>query len=278
MVFEKLKEIFRRKTYRYELMESLGAGSKGGWTTVVMMDTPKKEAYAEHFKPGRLYKLVARDLETGTYAKTVWRHYEPSLIPEKLEEEKPPREERPPPEAPSPAEIMGAWAEGFKEYMEPLKAFRDVIRDVRETLQDISGGTGAQGEAGGIPPLQFEGKAPWIMHPYVVRNIGDTVKDITDHFFGRLEDFRKKAMQGLQPSEAPTPEIQFPSIEEYEETPIEAPPQPTPAEEVKPPTPQLEQPPQPVEEKPSEIAPSAEKPKRGKRKAKPKVEEEPENV
>jgi hypothetical protein len=266
MVFEKLKEIFRRKTYRYELMESLGAGSKGGWTTVVMMDTPKKEAYAEYFKPGRLYKLVARDLETGTYAKTVWRHYEPSLIPEKFEEERPSRE-RPPPEPPSPTEIMGAWAEGLKEYLGPLKTFSEIMKDIRQTLQDISGAGGGQGGSG-IPPLEFEGKAPWIMHPYVVKNIGDTVKDVTDHFFGRLEEFRKKAMQGLQPSETPTPEIEFPSIEEYEETPIEAPPpQPPLAEEVKPPeTPQ----PQPIEEPPKATPP--EKPKRGRKRKEPKKE------
>jgi hypothetical protein len=269
MVFEKLKDIFRRKTYRYELMESMGAGSKGGWTTIVMMDTPKKEAYAQHFKPGCLYKLVARDLETGTFAKTVWRHYEPSMMPEKLGEEeeklpRQPREERPP----TPAEIMGAWAEGFKEYMEPLRAFGDAIKDLRETLQNISGGTGGQ-EGEGIPRLEFEGKAPWMMHPYVVRSIGDTVKDVTDHFFGRLEDFRKKAMQGLQPSEAPAPEIQFPSIEEYEETPTEAQPPPAPVEEAKPP--EAPPTPQPIEEKPE--APPVEKPKRAKRKPKPKTEE-----
>jgi len=274
MVFEKLKDIFRRKTYRYELMESMGAGSKGGWTTIVMMDTPKKEAYAQHFKPGCLYKLVARDLETGTFAKTVWRHYEPSMMPEKLGEEeekppRPPREERPP----TPAEIMGAWAEGFKEYMEPLKAFGDAIKDLRETLQNISGGAGGQEESGGIPPLQFEGKAPWMMHPYVVRSIGDTVKDVTDHFFGKLEDFRKKAMQGLQPSEAPTAEIQFPSIEEYEEKPAPtevSPVTPTPVEESKA-EPSVPPQPAPVEEKPE--APPVEKPKRAKRKPKPKLEE-----
>jgi len=262
-VFEKIRKVFRRKVYRYELQESMGAGSKGGWTTVVVMDTPKKEAYAQYFKPGRIYKLLARDLETGLFDKTVWRHYEPSLIPEREEEEKPPPPPRIKEETPTPAEIMATWAEGFKEYIEPLKVFGEVVSDIRQALQKISGGETGGGE-GGIPKLEFEGKAPWLMHPYIVKNVGDTVKSITDHFFDRLEEFRRK-FQGEGEAPTPTPEIQFPSIEEYEKaeatkTTTPEPTQPTPT-----PTPEAVE---VEEEKPETPIPE----KRKRRGRKPKME------
>lgn len=214
----------RGKVYRFELQECTGRGGKGGWTTIATVDKFGKPAtFVEHFRPGCIYRLMARDLETGQYAKRRWKHFEPSFEIEKIEREREKREK--PPKIPTPDEIMTAWAENLGKQMQPVFAFSKVIADIRESLAQAF--PPSQG-GGGIPPPEFEGKLPAFFHPYVVGEIGETVKGVTDHFFGKLEEFRQKAM--TPPRGEVTTEVeavQFPDIEEYME---EAPP-PAPTEQ-----------------------------------------------
>ena len=257
-----ITEKLQRKVYSYELQEC-GRASKGGWATIATMDKFEKPvALAEHFKPGFMYRLMARDLEKGTYAKVKWKHFEPSLEIEKVEKEK---VERAPARMPTPAEIMTMWADSLQKQMEPVFTFGKVMKSLRESFNDAFGGTGGEGGTG-IPAPQFEGKLPAIMHPYVIKEVGETVKGVTDHFFSKLDEFKKKAF--MPPQEPEQSAVEFPTIEEYMAPPepeaekvspreqVEATPTEAPAEEEKEAVP---------EEKPEEEQVPKEKKRRKKR-------------
>ena len=205
-----ITEKLGRKVYSYELQEC-GRAPKGGWATIAIMDKFEKTvALAEYFRPGMMYRLMARDMEKGTYAKVKWKHFEPSLEIQKVRE----KEERPSARVATPSDIMTMWAEGLEKQMVPVFTFGKVMKSLRESFDEAFGSTGGGGGgAPSIPALEFEGKAPWMMHPYIVQNIGDTVKGVTDHFFGKLDEFRTKAL--TPPQEAEAPAVEFPVIEEY---------------------------------------------------------------
>jgi len=218
MVFDKIKKLFKRepKVYRYELQEWGGAGSKG-WQTIADSDLPRKpDEFSEFFKPGRIYRLLVRDMETGRLVKMKWRHYEPSPeIRRHKAKEKEEREVAPPPPM-SASQIMMSWAEELQTSLQPLQALGQLMQQIRETFNQFSSGTGGGGSMQ-IPPPEFEGKLPALMHPYVVKQVGDTVKDVTDHFFGRLEEFRKKAVQEMTAPtvETETETVSLPRLEQY---------------------------------------------------------------
>lgn len=218
------------KVYRFELQECTGRGGKGGWTTIATVDKFGKPAtFVEYFKPGCIYRLMARDLETGQYAKRRWKHFEPSFEIEKVEREREKREKQP--RMPSPAEIMTAWAEGLEQQMQPVIAFGKVMQGIRQVFSEAF----PTPQGGGIPPPEFEGKLPSFMHPYVVKEIGATVNSVTDHFFGKLDEFRQKAMAHPPTTETQAEPVQFPDIEEYmpEETPLPPTPKPETVKEEK---------------------------------------------
>lgn len=220
MVFDKIKKLFSRepKVYRYELQEWGGGGSKG-WATIADSDLPRKpDEFSEFFKPGRIYRLLVRDMETGRLVKMKWRHYEPSpeirIHRTKAEREREVSQQPPPMSA---SQIMMSWAEELQTTLQPLQALGQLMQQIRETFNQFSsGGGGGGGGAMQIPPPEFEGKLPALMHPYVVQQVGNTVKDVTDHFFGRLEEFRKKAMQEMAPTvETETETVSLPRLEQY---------------------------------------------------------------
>jgi len=230
---DKIKSVCKREPefVKYELQEYGSYGGRG-WVTIAGMDKPlKPHECEEYFKPGRIYRLLPRDLESGTYKKAKWKHYEPKpgiesheVSPEALEKLERRRQRRQPASA---SEVMTAWAGELQQALQPLMAISDVIATMRDALSKI-GGVSA-GEKGGIPPPEFEGKLPSIMHPYVISNIGETVKDITDNFFTRLEETRQKFMAPPETSE--TEVASLPSIEQYIEEEPEPVAQPTEAEE-----------------------------------------------
>jgi hypothetical protein len=256
----------QRKVYSYELQEC--GKAKGGWTTIATTDKFQKAvAFAEYFKPGFMYRLMARDLEKGTFSQVKWKHFEPSLEIEKTEKEK--EERSPPSRMPTPAEIMTLWAENLEKQMEPVFTFGRVMKSLRESFNEAFGGTTSESGEGGIPPPQFEGKLPAMMHPYVMREVGETVKGVTDHFFGKLDEFRKKAL--MPPQGVETPSVEFPAIEEYapeasKEVAEERPPSEEKPSEEKPVVAEAEKPeePQEAEAKQVELKPKEKKGRRRK--------------
>ena len=203
-----------RKDWLYELQVF-----ENGWVTISgPTDKKRKEDYQELFVPGKLYRLMRKDPDTFQYGKMVWRHYEPAPVTPLIRRKK--EKERPPPERPlSPAEFMRAYVEGFREYVEPVKMFGEVARELREAFS----GT-VSGESSTIPPIEFEGKAPWFMHPYVAKTWGDIAKEVIDHGAKRLGEVIEKAKSTIAPTEEAAPEeAEFPRIEEYEEYPEEYP-------------------------------------------------------
>ena len=187
---------------------------ENGWHTISeLTDKKRKEDYQDLFEPGKLYRLMRKDPDSLRYDKMVWRHFEPSpVIP--VRRPKKEREERPPPQPITPSQYMKVWAEGLREYLEPIRMIGEVARDIREAFSGIGGES-----SGGIPPIEFEGKAPWFMHPYVAKTWGDVAKEVIDHGAKRLGEVIEKAKSTAVPvaeeEEAQLPG--FPSIEEYEE-------------------------------------------------------------
>ena len=204
-----------RKDWMYELQVF-----ENGWVTITQpTDKKRKEDYQELFVPGKLYRLMRKDPDTYQYDKMVWRHYEPApvipLVQRKKERPPPERSERPL----SPADFMRAYVEGLREYMEPVRMFGQIARELREAFSGTVGGEGAS-----IPPIEFEGKAPWFMHPYVAKTWGDIAKEVIDHGAKRLGEVIEKAKSAITPTEEAAPEeAEFPRLEEYEEYPEEYP-------------------------------------------------------
>ena len=200
-----------RKDWMYELQVF-----ENGWVTITKpSDKKRKEDYQELFVPGKLYRLMRKDPDSFTYDKMVWRHYEPAPVTPVIHRKRE-REERPPERPLSPAEFMRAYVEGFREYVEPVKMFGEIARELREAFSgSVSGGSE-------IPPIEFEGKAPWFMHPYVAKAWGDIAKEVIDHGAKRLGEVIEKAKSTIGPTEEVAPEeVEFPRLEEYEEYPEE---------------------------------------------------------
>jgi len=246
-----------------------GSGRPYGWHTIWTTDDhePKPSEVADQFEPGQRYRLIRRNLETGRYDKICWKHFEPKgpeLLEgatEKIEE----KTTRPPPRQLTPTEVMGAWAMQVKEVLEPLKYLGEIRRDILEAFGANEGG-GGNSSSEAIPPLRFSGEAPWVMHPYVVKYVGDTVKEIIGYGFDRAEKFAQKV--GISPeagleAETEIEEITLPRPSEFfqPETPLEpttAAVQPTALKE-----------PEPIEE----VKPPPETPKKARRKKRKKKEE-----
>lgn len=182
---------------RYELQEYLGRGARGWFTITTSDEKLEKRECLGNFKPGGMYRVLVKDLETGKYRKMLWKHYEPKPgmemvegAEEKIEEHRA-RAER----APTPSEVMGMWAEQVKADLAPFVALGGIMKEIREAFMGASTGMGGGGEMmGEIPRLEFSGKAPWLMHPYIVKYTTDAVKSVVDHGFDRLEKFREQAM------------------------------------------------------------------------------------
>lgn len=215
---DKLKSFFKRDSSpcTYELQEYGGGGEKG-WRTIKTADLKiSKKDVLDAFTPGHYYRLLERSLETGKFTKVIWKHYEPRLgIQDKEAEPKVVREEAPPP---SPAEVMSEYAEGFREYMKPMIVFGEIMKDMRESFFGATGGNPSGGE---IPPLEFSGKAPWMMHPYVVKTLGDTVNQVIDHAADRfLKPLQKAGYLPAEEEKPPEekeelPDLKLPSPKEF---------------------------------------------------------------
>ncbi|GAI39970.1 unnamed protein product, partial [marine sediment metagenome] len=124
------------------------------------------------------------------------------------------------------------WAEGFQKQLEPITTFAGAIGDLREALATIAGPpAGGEGPAAGpdytISPLEYDGKAPWMLHPQVVTIVGEQVKELMKYGADRLEGIMGKGPAPPMGEEEEEEEFMIPSLldeaatEEAVEAPIE---------------------------------------------------------
>lgn len=138
--------------------------------------------------------------------------------------------------APSdPSAIIEKWAEGFKRQLEPIMTFAEAIGELREALATIvgppAGGGGppaAEGPEYTVSPLEYDGKAPWMLHPQVVHTVADEIKGLIEYGADRLEGIMGKGAAPL-PEEVEEEDVLLPSLitaeapaeEIVEEAPVE---------------------------------------------------------
>jgi hypothetical protein len=186
-----LPSLFRKKPWEkiqctFDLQEYGLVGGKG-WASVSNAgEVVSVVEAAESFKPGKHYRLLARSLEDGKLVGVVWTHYEPE--PGGLKEIEREEKKEKTKASSDPAEIMDRYVDSVGRTLEPIGKFYKAMNELRDSIF----GTQPQvvqvaPEGDSVPTLDFEGKAPWYLHPYVVRTLGDEVTRVVDHLFSRLE-------------------------------------------------------------------------------------------
>jgi len=217
VAFRFWKKKWERQPCTFELQEYGGAG-KPGWATVSNPagEIPKKDECAELFKPGCHYRVIAKSVETGKIVGQVWKHYEPlpGGLQAKPEKEERPQQSREPRGPRSPKEWMAEYAQEIADTLEPLATLIEAVKGI--DLFSGGGGGGSQGNPQQFPPLDFSGKAPWVLHPYIVREIGNQVKDVSDHIFDRLSNLPVEAAKKMEAQAESTVQ----EGEEEEEVPL----------------------------------------------------------
>jgi len=190
-----------------------------GWRTISDATPEKsKDNYVELFEPGKLYRLIRKNPDTLRYDKVVWRHWEPAPTPKmKLREPKERAQPRPARHI-TPAEYMREYAEQLYAMLEPIRIIGEIGKNIRDAFSGFGGGGGET-----LPPLEFEGRAPWFMHPYVAKTWEGVATRIIDHGAKRLGEVVEKLRQPITPTEEEIA-TEFPTLEEYteEEVPPEA--------------------------------------------------------
>lgn len=269
------------------VLQEYGADGGKGWLSITEpTGTPiSKQESGEFFKPDRHYRVLARALEgeqSGRFIGVVWEHYEPHRGLLKKEEEK---REKTPPKPKEVEELIGEYAEKVEKVLEPIPKILDSLDRIRERFTpSTSDRAEREGEGEGsyqIPPPEFDGKLPAIMHPYVVHVIAEEIKGVIDYGATRLgEAFGVGGLPGKQPpKEEEEEEEVIPSLAKFKEKKkaAELPSEKEEEAEEEPTIPMLkkeepkpEEAP-PIEEKEEEVAPSLEE----KPEEAPKEEEEP---
>ena len=269
----------------FELQEYGGDGGKGWHSITEPTGTPiSKQESKEFFKPDRHYRVIARALEgeqAGRFIGVVWDYYEPYRGLLKKEEEE--KREKAPPKPKEVEDVIGEWADKVDKVLEPVEKIMDTMDRIRGRFEPASRGEGEEGEGASyqIPPPEFDGKLPAIMHPYVVHVIAEEIKGVIDYGATRLgEAFGVGGLPGQPaPKEEAEEEEVIPSIAKFKEKKkaAELPPEKEEAEEKEEelptiPMPKKEEPEEaPPEEKEGEVVPSLEE----KPEEVPKEEEEP---
>ena len=171
-------------------LQEYGATGTRGWADITdpVGSAITKGAASEFFKPGCHYRLIARSIEgetAGQWVGTVWEHYEPhkGLVAKGVTVK-----EKSPAKPKDPADYMEAYAEQVEHILNPLIKFNEVFAQIREQLvpQPSAEGPPTEGPYT-IPPPEFDGKLPAVMHPYVIHVIAEEVKGVVEYAATRLE-------------------------------------------------------------------------------------------
>lgn len=194
-----------------------------GWHTITEPTgrIPTIAEAKEFFKPGHHYRVIARSVEekegfqAGTYVGVAWKYYEPAPGGIVKKEVPKPKKERPGKPIDVPA-MMDQYVEEVDRILQPIAKFADVMNQVRESFLGFGGGGGGNergSEQETFQPIEFEGKAPWFLHPTIIHYVGEEVKGVVDHFTVKLQQ-----ALGTQPpagAVAEEEEPTLPSIKEY---------------------------------------------------------------
>lgn len=197
----------------------------GGWVAITEPagEYPTIEAAMEFFEPGHHYRVMARAIEKGAGYKegdsvgVVWQHYDPLLGRISAVKEKPkPRAERKPSD---PSKVIDNWLKRVQVQMAPIKTFSAVMDDINAAFAAIrghpAGGAGppAAGQEFTISPLEYEGKAPWIFHPQIVKTVTNELKGLINLVADRIEGIMGT---GFTPQLEEEEEFMLPSLLEEE--------------------------------------------------------------
>jgi len=197
----KLPKIFKKPWDREPctfVVQEYGLGTERGWVDVTEPSgqCPTIKECMDIFKPGRHYRAMARYIsgdKAGQLAGVVWKHYEPlpgGVKPRKTEVAKVRRKKEEPMDI---VAAMDKYAEHLSRTLEPLGKLIDALTTIRETLfQSVPSSPEEpqpqQQQVGyQIPPLEFDGKAPWMLHPYIVHTIAEEAKSVIEYGADRLE-------------------------------------------------------------------------------------------
>lgn len=217
------------------VLEEYGAAGKPGWAAVSdpTGEAPKREECTEFFKPGCHYRVMAKSIETGKFVGTVWKYYDPlpGGIERKAVVKKQPSQPKQPSGPRTASEWMGQYASEVADTLGPLVELLTALKGLEILGGGGGGGGGGQGGQPGNPQwpaLEFSGQAPWMLHPWIVREVGNQIKDVGDHIIDKLSslpaEMAKKAEdstadetvpEGEEEGEAEMPLL--PSAEEYVE-------------------------------------------------------------
>ena len=220
-----LKKPWEREECSFVLQE-YGAEGGRGWCDITdpTGNVPTKAEAMEHFQPGKHYRVMARAISgegAGRLVGAVWTHYE--MLPGGLKAAGKPKPEK----AVAKKDVvtaMGEYAEEVERVLTPMVKISEVFERIRESFGGVpsspSEGAG-EGEEGtySVPPLEYDGKAPWFLHPQVAHTIAGEMKGVIDHL-GKTMD---KVLHGAA-EEAAKPEEEEPLLPQMpteEEKPLE---------------------------------------------------------
>lgn len=232
MPFSWGKKVWQKVACNFMVQEYDASVGKG-WNDVTEAsgEAPSISSAKELMKPGCHYRVIARAVEddekagvkAGTYVGVVWKFYEPlpgGVRELKETKAKVVKETRPT----DVSELMSKYVDDVDRVLTPLAKLGEVFAKIRESVLGVApsgGGRGGSEEVEGesgygeIPPLEFEGKAPWFMHPYVAHALAEEIKGVIDFGAKRMEQVLKGgAGEGEVTAEEEPPLL--PSIKEYE--------------------------------------------------------------
>lgn len=204
------------------VLQEYGADGGKGWSDITEPtgEPISKVEAQEMFKPDKHYRVIARALEgeqAGRFIGIVWQHYEPPKGIVKKEVVK----EKPPPRPKDVEDIMDEWAERVERTLAPLEKVMDTMERIRERFapqQQVAREAEGEGASYQIPPPEFDGKLPAIMHPYVVHVIAEEIKGVIDYGATRIEKIFGAGGLPTTAEAQPTEEEEvLPSLEKFKQ-------------------------------------------------------------
>jgi hypothetical protein len=223
MPFGLWKKPWEKCLCSFELQE-YGVDGGHGWASITEpTGSPINKAEAqEMFKPDKHFRVIARALEgdqAGRFIGVVWAHYEPAkgIVKKEAIKEKPPAKPK------EVEDVIEEWAERVDKVLQPVEKIMDTMERIRgrfggEAQPQPSQGEEGEGGSYQIPPPEFEGKLPAMMHPYVVHIIAEEIKGVLDYGATRLSQaFGVGLPPGQTSPEREEEEEVIPSLAKFKE-------------------------------------------------------------